>query len=626
MRQLLGGISALLRLTWRLDRQRLLLAAGLVLAGCLATPLAAVALGRLTDAALAGRGSVAFAWGVLAAAALIAELQAARVAHLASFELGETAEAEVTREVMHLVNGTRTIRPGDPVADADAAARLTLLLQDVARIREGVTALLHLAGLALQAAVAAAVLASVEWWLGLLPVLAVVPVVVGRRAEVMWQDGRRRASGAQTLAAALRGIASGPDGQKEVRLAGAEDFLLARMRKAQADADAELTRASLLHAGVRAAGQLVFAVAYLIGVVALVGRVSAGGAGVGDVVLLVTLAAAVAVQLASVVPSLATLNGVAAGMLRLEEMRAPVVIDLRDVAEPAEGAPAAPVVSAAPASEVGRPSSSTPRRRTVPQRLSRGIVLDHVGFLYPGSTVPALHDVTLRLPPGSSVALVGENGAGKSTLISLLTGLRLPTSGRLWIDGIDLADVDAPAWQARTATLFQDAAHLEFTAQDSVGVGEVADAADPDAVAAAFARARSEQMLEQLPDGLSTLLGRGYGEGRELSGGQWQAVGLARTLMRTEPLLLCLDEPAAALDTSAEDRMYEAYAHAARDFARTSGGVTLFVTHRLATVALADLVVVLERGQVVEVGSHAELLTLGGRYAHLFRMQARGYA
>ncbi|MFN8074872.1 MAG: ABC transporter ATP-binding protein [Kineosporiaceae bacterium] len=605
------GARDLLLLCWRLDRRRLLLGGGLVVAACLATPVAAVALGALTDAALDGRGSAALAWAVPAALALVAEVQLGQLAHLAYFRLGEAAEAEVSREVMHLVNGSPTLRPGDPATDADAAARLTLLLQDVARIREGISAMLHLAGLALQALVAATVLATVVPWLCLLPLAALVPVLAGQRADAVLQAGRERAAGAATLAAALRTIATSPSGQKEIRLAGAEEFLLARLQRAQAEADAELGRAGTRHTLLRGAGQAVLAAAYVAAVVTVVLRVRDGRAQPGDVVLLTVLVTAVAAQLAAVLQVSSTLAGVAAGLRRLADLREPMVIDLRE-------APLAPAEGPAPA----RPA----RRRNVPERLSRGIVLDHVGFLYPGSSVPALHDVTLRLPPGSSVALVGENGSGKSTLISLLTGLRLPTSGRLLIDGIDLADVDAPAWQARTATLFQDAAHLEFTVQDSVGVGEVADADDPDAVAAAFARARADGVLEQLPDGLATLLGRGYGEGRELSGGQWQSVGLARTLMRTEPLLLCLDEPAAALDTSAEDRMYDAYAHAARDFARSSGGVTLFVTHRLATVALADLVVVLERGQVVEVGTHAELLTLGGRYAQLFRMQARGYS
>jgi ATP-binding cassette subfamily B protein len=258
--------------------------------------------------------------------------------------------------------------------------------------------------------------------------------------------------------------------------------------------------------------------------------------------------------------------------------------------------------------------------------LTRGITLTDVVFRYPGSSVNVLDGATLHLPAGSTVAIVGENGAGKSTLIKLLTGLYRPSSGTITVDQSDLADVAPSSWRQRTATLFQDFAHLDLTVQESVGVGRIADVDDASAVRGAVERARAQPLIASMPDGLQTLLGRGYGDGRELSGGQWQSIGFARTLMRTDPLLLSLDEPGHSLDALAEDRMCAAYYDVAKEIATTVGGLTIFVTHRLSTVRLADSIVVLDGGRVAEFGSHDELLAANGRYAELYRLQSRGYA
>jgi ATP-binding cassette subfamily B protein len=256
---------------------------------------------------------------------------------------------------------------------------------------------------------------------------------------------------------------------------------------------------------------------------------------------------------------------------------------------------------------------------------SDGIRLEGVTFRYPGGEADVLHDVDLHLPPGRSVALVGENGAGKSTLLKLLAGLYRPTAGRVLVDGVELATVAPAAWRERTAALFQDFARVELTLQHSVGIGRLPDVDSPDAVTAAGHRAGAQELLAGV-GGVEAVLGTGYDDGRDLSGGQWQSVGFARTLMRTDPVLLTLDEPAAALDALAEQRLVDAYQATAAQVAAEVGGVTVFVTHRLSTVRLADRIVVLEGGRVVEQGSHAELLALGGRYAGLWALQARAYA
>jgi ATP-binding cassette subfamily B protein len=262
--------------------------------------------------------------------------------------------------------------------------------------------------------------------------------------------------------------------------------------------------------------------------------------------------------------------------------------------------------------------------RTPPDRLRRGISTVGLGYTYPGAARPTLQDVSLELPAGAVVALVGENGAGKSTLVGLLTGMLPPTEGRVLVDGVDLADFDHDAWRSRMSGAFQDYARLEFTAQQSIGVGDVARVDEQAAAHTALRRASATDVLTALPQGLPTQLGTTWRNGVDLSGGQWQRLAIARGMMREEPLLLVLDEPTAALDAGTEHALFDRYADAARR-AGGRGGVTLLVTHRFSTVAAADLVVVLENGRVAEVGTHAELHSRGGHYAQLYELQARGY-
>jgi ATP-binding cassette subfamily B protein len=175
------------------------------------------------------------------------------------------------------------------------------------------------------------------------------------------------------------------------------------------------------------------------------------------------------------------------------------------------------------------------------------------------------------------------------------------------------------------ATLFQDFQRIELTLGESIGHGDIARADDTGAVLAAAERARADRVLAAVPGGLAGYVGHAYRDGTELSGGQWQTVGLARTLMRSRPLLLILDEPAAALDASAEHELFERYSVSARRAARDDGGITVLISHRFSTVARAGLIAVLDQGRLAESGSHSELMDAGGLYAELFALQARAY-
>jgi ATP-binding cassette subfamily B protein len=261
---------------------------------------------------------------------------------------------------------------------------------------------------------------------------------------------------------------------------------------------------------------------------------------------------------------------------------------------------------------------------TVPSRLERGIRFEKVSFSYPGTDTCVLRDVSLDLPAGSVVAIVGENGAGKSTLVKLLARFYAPTDGRITVDGVDLARLPAEAWRSRMAGAFQDFFRFELRATQSIGVGDLPRLDAPAAVATAVARAGAGDVVASLPDGLASQLGPTWDEGVDLSFGQWQKIALARGFMRDDPLVLVLDEPTAALDAETEHALFERFANAAR--AKDGDGrITILVSHRFSTVRMADRIVVLDGSRIVEVGSHDELMANRSTYAELYGIQASAY-
>jgi ATP-binding cassette, subfamily B, bacterial len=262
-----------------------------------------------------------------------------------------------------------------------------------------------------------------------------------------------------------------------------------------------------------------------------------------------------------------------------------------------------------------------------PSRLERGIRLDHVSFAYPGTDRLVLDDVSIDLPAGCVVAIVGENGAGKSTLVKLLSKFYEPTSGAIYADDRPLARIAAADWRARLAGAYQDFYRFEFRARQTVGVGDVARVDDRDAVLAAVDRAGASDVVSHLPAGLETQLGPTWPDGVDISFGQWQKLALARGFMRDEPLLLMLDEPTAAIDAETEHALFGRFAAAARAEPGPAevGRITVLVSHRFSTVRMADLIVVLDGARVVEVGSHADLVARGGQYAELYGIQAAAY-
>ncbi|UQA58356.1 ABC transporter ATP-binding protein [Polyangium aurulentum] len=249
----------------------------------------------------------------------------------------------------------------------------------------------------------------------------------------------------------------------------------------------------------------------------------------------------------------------------------------------------------------------------------QGIRFEGVGFRYPGQERFALRGIDLFIPRGQSVALVGHNGAGKTTFIKLLTRLYTPTEGRILLDGKELAAWDLEALRKRVGVVFQDFNRYQLTLRENIGFGSREHMDDEPRLLRATDRGGATEVVEKLGGGLETQLGRWFKDGTELSGGQWQKIALARAFMREEADILVLDEPTAALDALAEHAVFERFRKLAE------GRTTIVISHRFPTVRMADRILVIEEGHVIEEGSHDELVAKDGRYARLFSLQAEGY-
>lgn len=260
------------------------------------------------------------------------------------------------------------------------------------------------------------------------------------------------------------------------------------------------------------------------------------------------------------------------------------------------------------------------QNRTLPDAAAVPVIqFEDVWFGYPGTEQPVLRGISFTLKPGERLALVGLNGAGKTTLVKLLLGLYQPTAGRILVDGTDLRELDPQRWRSRAAAVFQDYVKYELTARENIGFGDLALLDNRAAIERAAAKSDADAVIAELPQGYDTQLGKTfYQDGQDLSIGQWQKLAIGRAYLR-EAGVLVLDEPTAALDARAEASVYERF----RDMAQDRS--VLLISHRLGSVRLANRILVLEHGQIVEQGRHAELIALGGVYANLFAIQAEWY-
>ncbi len=248
-----------------------------------------------------------------------------------------------------------------------------------------------------------------------------------------------------------------------------------------------------------------------------------------------------------------------------------------------------------------------------------GIRFEKVSFIYPGSLQPILKNISFHLAPGEKLAIVGENGSGKTTLIKLLTRLYIPSSGRILLDGVDLNDWDIDILRRRMGVIFQNFVQYQFTVGENVGVGDTDYLGDQSQWEEAAAKGMAKSFIDRLPQGFHTQLGKWFKDGQELSGGQWQKIALSRAFMRSGADILVLDEPTAAMDAEAEMQIFNHFRSLTQD------QIVVLISHRFSTVRMADQIMVMGAGEIIEQGTHEQLLAAKGRYAQLFALQAAGY-
>ncbi|GAA3545461.1 ABC transporter ATP-binding protein [Kribbella ginsengisoli] len=457
---------------------------------------------------------------------------------------------------------------------------------------------------------------------GVHPIFAVLLVLAfgqvwATSLDSKWmQDTMERMQPYGRLVRSLSELAREPRAATELRVFGLGPTLLSRIRSLSGTMYAGERRAMVRGLAVVTLAKTIFRLAYLGAVVYLIVLAGRGSASPGDLALVVLLAPQVD-GAASEAGDGVSRVGVALRSFGRYRW-------LRDYASSHSWKG-----GATPAHDRLGDATPAPERvggvGSAPVRLVSGIELRDLSFAYPGTDVAVLDSVSLVIPAGTSVALVGENGAGKSTLVKLLSRMYDPTSGSILVDGVPLSTIDPVAWRERLSAGYQDFVKYEFSARLVVGVGDLARLDDEEALRAALVRGEALELVEELPRGLDTQLGTRFSESSELSGGQWQRLALARAFLRELPLVLLLDEPTAALDPEAEHALYERFAEASRVAAAETGGITVLVSHRFSTVRMADLIVVMDQGRVVEVGSHQALVGARGRYAELFEVQARAY-
>jgi ABC-type multidrug transport system fused ATPase/permease subunit len=546
----------------------------------------------VVQAAAAGRVT-----GALEAAILLAlAAGAVRIAFLYRASLApkliELVTLRLDSELIRLTTGIATLEHQDRPAYADKISLVRSSRQQLANATQSVVINLH--SLVMAAGVLG-ILVSIDARFVFLPLFAIPRALAGARARKLTRQSQEANAEPSRLRAHIYGKVASAAAGKEIRVFGLEQELLSRFQALTLQIRRNRDRANW-------GGMLWFSLGdfiFMTGCVGAIGwvviRAARGEVSLGDVALTATMAATIVGLVTSVLQYGQSLQ---ATLLTVERFHW-----LEDFAAESRSKPT--------------------RDARPPAALWRGVAFEGVSFAYPDREKRALSDISLDLPAGWVIALVGENGSGKSTLVKLLCGFYRPTSGRIMIDDDDLADMRVDDWRARVSAAFQDYTSFEFLLHESVGVGEVAHLGRKDRVAASLVRAGGADLIELKPKGLETSLGRKWG-GVELSGGQWQKLALARAVFRERPLLVVFDEPTAALDAAAEHDMFATFAAEARS-GDAAGRVTLLVSHRFSTVRMADAIAVLDRGRLVEFGHHRELMANGKLYAELFDLQARAY-
>lgn len=589
----LRAARVILTLAWQADRRRSILAAVILVLEALFTALFAYWLKLLLDGVAAGSLVQATIAGALLAISIIAGVGLEYAGSRVQQALNERAHHAIEQRLISTVGQTPTL---DIHETPRHLTQLELLDGESWEFGAVLPSLFRLAETVIRVVIVAVLLIAVHPLLLALPLFGLPMLLLSGKTNGLFNLGNELASEPQRRANDLWELATESAAAKEIRVFRLSEEILRRFHREFTDVRRIHLRLHLKGQSIALATRVVFLVGYFGAIVFVVTLAGRGQLSVGDVALTAVLAGQV----------LGLIGGSAEAIqwaLRCLTSASRFVY-LQDVSTLARARVSAAAV--------------------VPERLDDGIRLEGLSYTYP-SGVDALVDLNLHLPAGATVAVVGDNGAGKTTLVKLLAGLYVPTSGRILVDSVDLATLDPDAWRLHVSAGFQDYARFEFLVRETVGIGDLDAIESETAVRSAVERAGAVDLFDTLPSGLATQLGPNWPAGIDLSGGQWQKLAIARAMMRRRPLLLLLDEPTATLDAETEHRLFESWTAAARDIRRATGAVTILVSHRFSTVRMADLIVVIDNGRIVEVGTHPDLLDADGLYAELFEIQAAAY-
>jgi ATP-binding cassette, subfamily B, bacterial len=585
----LPSLARTFKLGYRAEPRLLTLSLGLALLMMLPDALLALWLKYLVDGAVDGQRSRVMIAGIGLAVSVTATWYLSLLSQRVQRRFRDRVAIALESHVAHLQASVPTIEHHERAEYLD---RLAMLRDQVFALDHMFMSLFSTLGWLFRLAITAILLASIDPMLLSLMLFALPAFWVSTWRPAVERRAEESVIAHTRLARHLFVLGTTAPAAKEVRVTNTGDWLISERRASWDRYYRTVSKVRWVTAAWHTAAWAIFAGAYVTAIVYVATRLDSG---VGDVVLVLAAGTRLARYVGATAGELGFLRG-----FWLDSSRR--LTWLEDYA-------------------TGIDSTAT---ASAPIRLTDGITLDHLSFQYPGSDHVVLDDITLHLPAGSVVAVVGENGAGKSTLVKLLARMYAPTAGRITVDGVDLADINIEQWRACLAGAFQDFYRLELHAQETVGVGDLARLDDRAATSRAVDRAGAQDVIERLSHGIETQLGPSWDEGTEVSFGQWQKLALARGFMRDAPLLLILDEPTAALDAETEHALFERFAEAARAHVDT-GRVTVLVSHRFSTVRMADLIVVMDGSHVAEVGSHEELMARRGHYAELFGIQAAAY-
>ena len=593
MRDRVRDAASMLAVGWRIDRRLTVSLLSMTALTNLTMTVRALWFALLIDAVVDGRITAATLWAVVLAVSDATRSWALVGSQMDRQDLHDRALQHFQEESMRLAGGLSGIEHHERDEHVD---RLASYRQSFGALSAALGTVAETIANLVRAAVTLTLLATLHPALILLPVFAVPSLVAARRAERVRQTANLESINPGRQGEHLYNLIVDPAPAKEVKVLRVGPELRSRHAKLWENVTAAQGAAQRQAASISLAGWIIFAAGYIGALVLLVTRAAAGEATTGDVLLGVVLVGQINAQVAT---GANLIGGLTQAGTAISHRR--WLLDY--------------------AAEREMPPATT----TCPERLAEGIAFHKVSFRYPGTDSDVLQDVSITLPAGAVVAVVGENGAGKTTLVKLLARLYEPTTGTITVDGANLRDVDVSDWRRHLTAAFQDFTRYHFTAHDVVGVGDVDHHRDLQRVTAALDRAAASDVPGALPGGLDTQLGIPMG-GIEISGGQWQKLALGRAMMRPQPLLLVLDEPTAALDPPTEHQLFDRYAQAARSAASSNGAVTVLVSHRFSTVRTADLIIVIDGGRITQTGTHDELMAQPqGLYAQLYGIQAAAY-